>query len=113
MELGMTFTADAVENSEVTESGAEITFTAPIEWKLALSEADLRKGLTGIGQGPKRIKIATGAAGSRPASSAPKPDAGPKLDDEVSQRALAHPEVQRFQKAFPDAQVRQVRDLKE
>ena len=114
IELGMSFTADAVENSEITETAAEITFAAPIEWKLALSETDLRKGLTGIGQGAKRIKIVTGAVGAKPAAtSAPKADAGPKLDDEVSQRALSHPEVQRFQKAFPEAQVRQVRDLKE
>ena len=114
IELGMSFTADAVENSEITETAAEITFAAPIEWKLALSETDLRKGLTGIGQGAKRIKIVTGAVGAKPgATSAPKADAGPKLDDEVSQRALSHPEVQRFQKAFPEAQVRQVRDLKE
>ena len=109
LELGMSFTADAVENSEVTETAAEITFTAPIEWKLALSEADLRKGLSGIGHSAKRVKIVTGAA----TPSAPKADAGLKPDDEVSQRALSHPEVQRFQKAFPDAQVRQVRDLKE
>lgn len=114
LELGMTFTADAVENSEITETAAEITFAAPIEWKLALSETDLRKGLSGIGHGAKRIKIVTGAAAARPAVNAEaKADAGPKPDDEVSQRALSHPEVQRFQKAFPDAQVRQVRDLKE
>ena len=114
LELGMSFTADAVENSEISESAAEITFAAPIEWKLALSETDLRKGLSGIGHGAKRIKIVTGAAAARTAVTAASPaETGPKLDDEVSQRALAHPEVQRFQKAFPDAQVRQVRDLKE
>ena len=109
----MTFTADAVENSTITETGSEITFAAPIEWKLALSEADLRKGLSEIGMGARRIKIVTGVAGAAPATAAPKQDSGPKLDDEVSQRALAHPEVQRFQKAFPEAEVRQVRDLKE
>ena len=36
----------------------------------------------------------------------------PKEDD-VLERALAHPEVQRFQEIFPDAQVRAVRNLKE
>ena len=113
MEMNMTFTADAVENSTITETGSEITFAAPIEWKLALSEADLRKGLSEIGMGARRIKIVTGVAGAAPATAAPKQDSGPKLDDEVSQRALAHPEVQRFQKAFPEAEVRQVRDLKE
>ena len=116
VEMNMTFTADAVENSTITETGSEITFAAPIEWKLALSEADLRKGLTEIGMGARRIKIVTGSAGAPAAAgstAAPKQDSGPKLDDEVSQRALAHPEVQRFQKAFPEAQVRQVKDLKE
>ena len=117
VEMNMTFTADAVENSTITETGSEITFAAPIEWKLALSEADLRKGLTEIGMGARRIKIVTGSAGAPTAISAstaaPKQDSGPKLDDEVSQRALAHPGVQRFQKAFPEAQVRQVKDLKE
>ena len=33
--------------------------------------------------------------------------------DDVSERALAHPEVRRFQELFPDAQVRVVRNLKE
>ncbi len=113
MEMNMTFTADAVENSTITETGSEITFAAPIEWKLALSEADLRKGLSEIGMGARRIKIVTGVAGAAPVAAPPKQDSGPKLDDEVSQRALAHPEVQRFQKAFPEAEVRQVRDLKE
>ena len=116
VEMNMTFTADAVENSTITETGSEITFAAPIEWKLALSEADLRKGLTEIGMGARRIKIVTGSVGAPAAAgstAAAKPDSGPKLDDEVSQRALAHPEVQRFQKAFPEAQVRQVKDLKE
>jgi hypothetical protein len=35
------------------------------------------------------------------------------VQDDVSERALAHPEVQRFQEMFPDAQVRVVRNLKE
>jgi len=31
----------------------------------------------------------------------------------VSERALSHPEVKRFQERFKDSQVRGVRDLKE
>jgi hypothetical protein len=38
---------------------------------------------------------------------------GPKAEEETTQRALAHPDVQRFQELFPDAQVRAVRNLKE
>jgi hypothetical protein len=37
----------------------------------------------------------------------------PVGDEEVSQRALSNPDVQRFQELFPDAQVRAVRNLKE
>jgi hypothetical protein len=40
------------------------------------------------------------------------PIAKPQQDD-VSARALTHPEVRRFQEMFPDAQVRVVRNLKE
>jgi len=37
----------------------------------------------------------------------------PKLDDEVSARALEHPEVKRFQELFPDSHVRTVRNLRD
>ena len=108
VELGMTFTADAIENAELVESGNELTITAPIEWKMALSEADINKGLVALGVGQRRIKIVTGAA-----KSAPKPERSPALDDEVAGRALANPDVQRFQQAFPEGQVRKVQDLKD
>jgi hypothetical protein len=58
-----------------------------------------------------RIKIALGKP-----DAAAAPLGGPKMDkpkDDVSERALAHPEVKRFQELFPDAQVRVVRNLKE
>ena len=108
VELGMTFTADAIENADLVESGNELTITAPIEWKMALSEADINKGLVALGVGQRRIKIVTGAA-----KSAPKPERGPSLDDEVAGRALANPDVQRFQQAFPESQVRKIQDLKD
>jgi hypothetical protein len=44
---------------------------------------------------------------------APVTPAAPKKEDEVTSRALAHPEVRRFQEMFPDSQVRTVRNLKE
>ena len=37
----------------------------------------------------------------------------PVKADEAAERALAHPEVKRFQELFPESQVRQVRNLKE
>jgi len=40
MDLGMTFTADAIEHSEVVESGGELQFTTPKEFSLAMRAED-------------------------------------------------------------------------
>jgi hypothetical protein len=37
----------------------------------------------------------------------------PAKDDATAERALGHPEVQRFQELFPGSQVRTVRNLRE
>jgi DNA polymerase-3 subunit gamma/tau len=108
--LGMTFTADAVEHSEVAEKGAEISFLTPREFRLAMSEADLRKALDKVKGPGARIKISfADIQAAAPTPSSPSFEA----DDDVVQRALSHPEVKRFQELFPDAQVRAVRNLKE
>ena len=102
----MQFTADAVEHSEVTESNGELQFVTPDEFRSSMNEKDILKVVQNIAGRPMRIKIALG-----------KPDAGPaplgKTQDDTSERALAHPEVKRFQELFPDSQVRVVRNLKE
>jgi DNA polymerase-3 subunit gamma/tau len=105
LEAGMQFTADAVEHSEVSESNGELQFVTPEEFRLAMNEKDIQKVVQKIAGRPMRIKIALG----KPAEVA-VPLAKPK--DDVSERALAHPEVKRFQETFPDAQVRAVRNLK-
>jgi DNA polymerase III subunit gamma/tau len=107
VELGMTFTADAVEHSEVTESNNELHFLTPQEFSLAMNEKDMLKVVQKVAGRPMRIKITLGA----PNAAAVAPIA-PREND-VSERALADPEVQRFQEMFPDAQVRVVRNLKE
>jgi DNA polymerase-3 subunit gamma/tau len=106
-EMGMKFTADAVEHSDVREVNNELHFTAPEEFALALSEKDILKAVQKVGGRPMRIRIALGDA-----RTATAPLAKPAQDD-VSARALGHPEVKRFQEMFPDAQVRVVRNLKE
>jgi len=107
VEAGMQFTADAVEHSEVHESNGELLFTTPAEFSLAMNEKDILKIVQKIAGRPLRVKITLGtpqaAAVPRPAQAA----------DDVSERALGHPEVKRFQETFPDAQVRVVRNLKE
>ncbi|HUJ50312.1 MAG TPA: hypothetical protein VLW25_08930, partial [Bryobacteraceae bacterium] len=107
LELGMQFTADAIEHSTVTEAGSELHFTTPEEFRLAMNEKDILKAVHKIAGRPMRIKIKLGT---------PETGAPPALKqqaDDVSERALSHPEVRRFQEIFPDAQVRVVRNLKE
>ena len=59
-------------------------------------------------------KAATGAAGSgTPAGAQPGVESAEQEPNAAAQRALANPEVQRFQELFPESKVRGVRDLKE
>jgi len=106
-ELGMQFTADAVEHSQITESNGELLFTTPEEFKLALNEKDILKVVQKVAGRPMRVKTTFGE-GSVTQNLKPKPP-----QDDVSERALSHPEVRRFQEMFPDSQVRVVRNLKE
>ena len=103
----MQFTADAVEHSQIIELNNELQFTTPEEFKLAMNEKDILKVVQKAAGRPMRVKITFGAPNVIPGPR-PKPP-----QDDVSERALAHPEVRRFQELFPDAQVRVVRNLKE
>jgi DNA polymerase-3 subunit gamma/tau len=108
-ELGMAFTADAVEHSALEESAGLLQFTTPAEFELAMRPADIQKALDHLKAGKRRIKVGKGEV-APPAAPAETARAG---EDETMQRALAHPEVQRFREAFPDAEVRVARNLKE
>jgi DNA polymerase-3 subunit gamma/tau len=110
-ELGMTYTADAVEHSVITENNGELQFAAPEEFKLSLNEKDIQKAVQQVAGRPMRIAIKLGGPDTQ-ASAQRAPTVPQKMDD-VSERALSHPEVRRFQEMFPDAQVRAVRNLKE
>jgi len=104
VELGMTFTADAIAESSVEENGGLIELvTDPIN-KLSVKEADLMKALPG-----RKFKITFG----KPVVTDEPVEKKKTIDDEVTERALAHPEVQRFQEMFPGSLIRTVRNLKE
>ncbi len=109
-ELGMAFTADAVEHSRLDESDSELQFTTPAEFKMMLAATDVQKAVDRLNLGRRRIKITVGDAGPAAGSgtSAVRP-----AEDEATSRALANPEVQRFRESFPGAEVRVVRNLKE
>ena len=107
MELGMQFTADAVEHSEVAEARGELQFVAPEEFAVSLNEKDILKAVQKVAGRAMRIKVRLGTPAVSPAPKITQPA------DDAAERALSHPEVRRFQEVFPDAQVRVVRNLKE
>jgi DNA polymerase-3 subunit gamma/tau len=111
MELGMEFTADAIEHSEVVEANGELRFTTPREFSIAMKEADINQAVRQIIGKPLKIKVTIGEVA---AQSQDKVAAAPaaQQEDDVSRRALANPEVRNFRDLF-GGEVRTVRNLKE
>jgi len=108
MQLGMTFTADAVEHSEIAEANGELRFTTPKEFSIGMKEADIHQAVRQIAGKPLKIKITIGDAAAQE-----KIEAAPAAqEDDLARRALAHPEVQRFRELF-GGEVRTIRNLKE
>jgi DNA polymerase-3 subunit gamma/tau len=112
MEAKQTHLADAVEHSELTESATELVFTTPKMYGMYLKQAELAEAIKRVLAKPMKITIKIGEGAQKPTAPALKEDDQPK-QDEVTTRALSHPEVQRFKELFPDSQVRTVRNLRE
>ena len=106
-DLKMPYSADAIDRSRLEETPAGLRIEAPAEFKLALRKAEIQNALQHLGATHTRFTIAF-VNETAPPPSADRPDG----DEELTRRALAHPEVQRFREAF-GGQVRAVRDLKE
>ena len=108
-QLGMQSSADAIEHSEVLESDGTLEVRTPKDFALAMRPAEVEKALKHLGGDRRKLRItfveAEGAARPAPAAE--------RSADELTRRALEHPEVQRFREVFPGAEVRGVRDLKE
>jgi DNA polymerase-3 subunit gamma/tau len=110
MELGMPYTADAIENARIVEANGELQITASKADSLALRPEDLNKAIQQISSRPMRLKVTVGDAGAPAAPlMAPKTAAN---EDDATNRALANPEVQRFREVF-GGEIRKVRNLKE
>jgi DNA polymerase-3 subunit gamma/tau len=107
MESGLQFSADAIAQSDVTLANNELVITAAKSFQLDLGREEVLTALKRLGHPALRFKVIFGEAKAAPA--APKP--APK-EDEVTGRALAHPEVQHFREVF-GGEVRAVRNLKE
>jgi hypothetical protein len=108
LEAKQTYVADALEHSEFTESAQEWVFTTPKLYAMNLKHGDFASIVQKIAGRPVKVTIKIGETSREPA-----PAAAPQQTDEVSLRALDHPEVKRFQELFPDSQVRTVRNLKD
>lgn len=117
--LKLPHTADAIEESDVVEVNGMLQITAPNRLHEMTLKGDLPGVIDQIAGRPMKLQIkigqvaARGAASSLPSSAAAAASSGNAGDDEVRQRALSHPDVQRFQEIFPQGQVRQVRNLRD
>jgi DNA polymerase-3 subunit gamma/tau len=101
--------ADAVQHSQVEEFPGEVVLTAGRVERPLLRDPALEAVARSVLGRPVRITIQAHPA-EPPAAGRPAPE-GPQ--DDARERALAHPEVRRFQEMFPGSQVRQVRNLRE
>jgi DNA polymerase-3 subunit gamma/tau len=109
-ETKQTHLSDAVEHCDVQESANEVVFTTPKMYQLYLKSPELDATVKRLLGRPVRITIRVGEVKARETSGTA---GAPPVQGEAAARALAHPEVQRFQELFPDSQVRAVRDLRE
>jgi DNA polymerase-3 subunit gamma/tau len=107
-ETGLKYSADAIAQSEAKLVNHELQITAPKQFQLDLGRDEILTALKHLGHPTLRFKVNFGEVKSAPAA-IQKPAA---KEDEVTERALAHPEVQRFRELF-GGEVRTVRNLKE
>jgi DNA polymerase-3 subunit gamma/tau len=111
-QAGMTFSADAVQHSEVSLEGGDLLIRAPKTMTLALKDPGVQRIAGQVLGRPVRVRVVTGenvTAASAPVASTDQM----RNDVAVRDRALSHPGVKRFQELFPGAQVRSVRNLNE
>jgi DNA polymerase-3 subunit gamma/tau len=106
-EKGLTHLADAVENAAIEIAGAELAVVTAKSYALYFNDAGFESAVREVFGRPLRIKVAVGDAA--PPAIHLAPSAG---EDQATSRALAHPEVRRFQEVF-GGEVRKVRNLKE
>jgi DNA polymerase III subunit gamma/tau len=108
---GLHFSADAVQNSEVSLNGAEMVIRAPKSMTLSLTDPGLQRIASQIAG--KAVRVRVEADENIAATPVVVDEKAVDNDTELRRRALSHPGVKRFQELFPDAQIRTVRNLSE
>ena len=108
-ELGHAHFADAVENSRIAVTGSELKVTTAKNYKIYFTDPVMASAILEVFGRPLKLSIGIEEGGAPSA-----PLAAPVVqDDEVRDRALANPEVQRFQQVFEGSKIYKVRNLKE
>jgi DNA polymerase III subunit gamma/tau len=108
VESGLQFSADAIAQSDVALVNNELIVTTAKSFQLDLGREEILTALKRLGRPDLRFKVVFGEVKAAPAETAPP--APP--ENEITGRALSHPEVQRFRELF-GGEVRAVRNLKE
>ena len=106
IETGMQFSADALAQSSVAMVANELVITTAKSFQLDLGRDEIQSALKHLGLNLK-FKVIFGDV----KTAAPIAKSAPK-EDEVTERALNHPDVQRFREVF-GGEVRNVKNLKE
>jgi DNA polymerase III subunit gamma/tau len=117
-EKGLEHLADAVENSRITVAGAELQVKTAKSYALYFRDAQLAEAVREVFGRPLKLQVSIDEAGEAEQPLSPrKPSTAPANDasgeDDVTRRAMANPEVRRFQEAFPGSKIYKVRNLKE
>ncbi len=113
MENGMTHLADAVENSTLAIAGGDLAVTTPKSYSLYFRDKAFDQAIREVFGRALRIRVAVDESSApQPALPGAAPPPGGDREDEVTARALANPEVQRFREVL-GGEVRRVRNLKE
>ncbi|MBZ5584378.1 MAG: DNA polymerase III subunit gamma/tau [Acidobacteriia bacterium] len=102
--------ADAVENSRIAVAGGELQIATAKSYKLYFSDPVLSEAVREVFGKPLRLNVTVAEAVDPAAPIAAAPAAS---EDAARERALANPEVQRFQEVFQGSTVYKVRNLKE
>jgi len=108
VEKGLRFSADAIAQSDVALVNGELQITAAKNFQLDLGREEILTALKHLGYPALRFKVNFGEVKT---AAAALPEAAPR-EDELTERALSHPEVKRFRELF-GGEVRTVRNLKE
>ena len=113
-EAGLVFSADAIAQSDVEFMNGELIVTTSKQFQLDLGREEIQTALKQLGFPALRFRIVFGEVKTAVADESAEARATPDKSarDDVTERALAHPEVQRFRELF-GGEVRAVRNLKE